>query len=208
MPLSLSTVKVIGTRFSAFIHRAEVALRLKGVPYELITEDLNNKSELLLKHNPVHKKVPILLHGDRSIPESLIIIEYVDEQCFRLVWLALWTDGGAREGFEKEAKEGLAPNRHCLALLEGQLEGKRFFSGDCIGYVDIATSVLTYWLAAMDEFAGVKLMNAEEYPSLCRWAREYTSSEAVKGCLPDWDQLVTAYAANKEKFVIVAKTLI
>ncbi|KAM0822388.1 hypothetical protein ACQ4PT_071521 [Festuca glaucescens] len=60
-------VKVIGTRFSAFSHRAEVALR-------------PNKSELLLRSNPVHGgKVPVLLHGDRAILESLVTVEYVDE---------------------------------------------------------------------------------------------------------------------------------
>uniref|UniRef100_M8C2H3 glutathione transferase n=1 Tax=Aegilops tauschii TaxID=37682 RepID=M8C2H3_AEGTA len=171
-------VKLIGTLASPFVHRAAAALRLKGVPYELILEDLQSKSELLLKHNPIHQK------------------------CSRPFWLAMWLDAGEEQkGFVKEMKEN-------LALLEGQLQGKKFFGGDSIGYLDVAACGSAHWIYAFEEVTGVSLMGENEFPALRRWGKEYTENESVKECLPARVQLVALFSAMKDKYKMITNGML
>ncbi|XP_037418516.1 probable glutathione S-transferase [Triticum dicoccoides] len=222
-------VKLIGGFGSPFVHRAEVALRLKGVPYELILEDMTNKSELLLKHNPVHKKVPVLLHGDKAVCESLLIVEYVDEafdgppilptdphersearfwskffveKCLMSLWLALWTEGEEQKVFIMDAKEN-------LTLVEAQLKEKRFFGGATIGLADIAgASLLSRWASVMQEVAGVRVMTDDEYPAIHRWIEDYNADEAVKECLPDRNHLISYFTMIRGKCISAAKSML
>ncbi|KAL0731780.1 hypothetical protein Bca4012_027874 [Brassica carinata] len=74
-----SKVTLHGMWASTYSKRVEIALKLKGIHYEYVEEDLSNKTETLVQLNPVHKKVPLLVHDGKPVAESQVILDYVDE---------------------------------------------------------------------------------------------------------------------------------
>ncbi|KAJ3682080.1 hypothetical protein LUZ60_014653 [Juncus effusus] len=72
-------LKLLGMWASPYAIRVRIVLNQKRLKYEYFEQDLRNKSELLLKYNPIHKMVPVLIHNDRPICESLVILQYIDE---------------------------------------------------------------------------------------------------------------------------------
>ncbi|KAF8380814.1 hypothetical protein HHK36_028308 [Tetracentron sinense] len=113
---------LLRTWSSPFGLRIVWALKLKGIEYETVLEDLSNKSDLLLQNNPIHKKIPVLLHNGKPIVESLLLPS---------IWSAFLKQG-------KEQEEAIGPALENLKILEEELKGKKFFGGDTIGFVDIA----------------------------------------------------------------------
>ncbi|THG10277.1 probable glutathione S-transferase [Camellia sinensis] len=212
-------VKLFGAWGSPCVRRVEIALKMKGVEYEFIEEDLTNKSPLLLKYNPVHKKIPVLLHNGKPICESVVIIEYIDEtwkgtpilpadpydramarfwakfideKCLPALWKACWSKDEEQEKAMEEACE-------LLKTLEAQLKGNKFFGGDNIGLVDIVANFIGFWVEVLLEAAGsTDLLTDEKFPILCKWKHAYVNCRVIKENLPPKEKLLAFFRARQQ----------
>ncbi|PSS15747.1 Glutathione S-transferase [Actinidia chinensis var. chinensis] len=212
-----SDLKLMGTKLSPFSYRIEWALQLKGIHYEFVEEDLKNKSSLLLQLNPVYKKVPVLIHEQKSLSESLIILEYidetwkhnpilpkdpleraharfwakfVDEKLYEAANKALFSVGEAEQA---KANESMA---EALQLVEGEMmrltKGKTLFGGDgIIGYLDIVLGWVGYWFKFGEEAAGLNITtDSTKYPAFVSWTHHFLQLPLIKNNLPTPGELL------------------
>ncbi|KAL6905223.1 hypothetical protein ACP4OV_002824 [Aristida adscensionis] len=211
-----AAVRVIGVWASHYAIRVYTALRLKGVEYEFLQEVVGSKSELLLKSNPVHKKIPVLLHHGRAIPESMIILQYIDEvwasdgpailpadpyaRSVERFWAQYVDDkiapasrvlSGVSDGDKKEAAAQVsAALEHLEEAFMKCSQAKPYFGGDNIGFLDIVLGSYLGWFKAVEKIAGVKVLDEAKFPELTAWADRFYAHHAVRDVMPETDRLV------------------
>ncbi|KAM3302124.1 putative glutathione S-transferase [Capsicum chacoense] len=204
-------VILLGFWPSMFGMRPRIALEEKEVKYEYREEELMeaNKSPLLLQMNPIHKKIPVLIHNGKPICESFIAVEYIDE-----VWkdkapllpsdpydrsqARFWADyidkklyipaktihitkGDEQEAATKEFIE-------VLKVLEGVLGDKAYFGGDNFGYLDIALIGFYCWFHTYETYGNFSI--EAECPKIVAWGKRCMQMDSVAKILPDQQKVL------------------
>ncbi|WOG90879.1 hypothetical protein DCAR_0310125 [Daucus carota subsp. sativus] len=207
-------VKLLRSWSSPFALRIVWALKLKGVEFETIFEDLANKSSLLLQYNPVHKKIPVLVHNGKPVCESLVILEYIDETWnaahpllpkdpFGRAEARFWAKFSddklmplikkATIGQGEDKEEARVQTAENLKYVEELLKGKKFFGGETIGYLDLAFGWMAYLINVLEEVSGATLIKKEEFPLLSKWMENFYELPEFKESWPDRDRLITKF---------------
>ncbi|URD72123.1 glutathione s-transferase [Musa troglodytarum] len=210
-----SSLKLLGSWADSHTHRVQLALKLKGLEFEYLEEDVINPSPALLLHNPIYKKVPVLLHSDRPVVESVVILQYIDEtwadnpimpsdpfeRAVARFWCHFAEDklapavgavfSSSGEG-QKAAVDQVHDNLKLLEreLRDGAFKGQRFFGGDKIGLLDIVLGCGSYWLAVFEEVMEVKLVDPGTFPVFHAWLKDFEEQNEVKETIPAIDKLL------------------
>ncbi|KAF9626153.1 hypothetical protein IFM89_031280 [Coptis chinensis] len=186
-------------------------------------EDLGNKSESLLQYNPVHKKVPVLVHNGKPIAESAIILEYIDdhwnyapkllpEDPYERAMVRFWanfidekilsrplvmSEGEEKAEVIKEYIENVS------VLEEGikrDFSGKSpFFNCETPGYLDLVLGSSACSYRAIEEITGAKLIIPEIHPLFFDWVTAMKTHPVVKETIPLHEGLVNRVLQYKQQ---------
>jgi glutathione S-transferase len=158
--------------------RVRIVLAEKGVPYDTVVVDLDDRPAWIYEKNPLGK-VPVLEEDDFVLPESAVIMEYVEE---RYPEPPLWPADPAEravgrlllERFDHLSRPYYALRRGDedagerldaeLAGLDSLLAGRPFLTGHEFGLADAA---YLPWILRAESMLGVDL-NA--HPAVADWA--------------------------------------
>jgi len=157
--------------------RVRIVLAEKGIPFESVVVDLEDRPAWIYEKNPLGK-VPVLEEGEFVLPESAVIMEYLEERYPEPPLSP--TDPAERaecrllvERFDQLSRPYYALRRGDeyarprldaeLAALDSLLAGRPFLTGREFGLADAA---YLPWILRAETLLGVDL---DAHPALADW---------------------------------------
>ncbi|GKU85743.1 hypothetical protein SLEP1_g368 [Rubroshorea leprosula] len=221
--MAAEKVKLLGFWISPFSRRVEWALKMKGVEYDYVEEDVyKSKSSLLLQLNPVYKKVPVLVHDGKAIAESLIILEYIDEtwkqnpllpedphqralarfwakfshEVWEIAFNAMCSTGEEKQKLVEQCIEALEK------MEEGLFKGKQILTGgegSNIGYLELSVGWIAHWLPVIQDVGSMQILDPLRFPATVEWINWFLSHSLITDNLPPKDRMLVFLPQRREE---------
>ncbi len=168
--------------------RVRVVLAEKGLEWETVEIDLDDRPAWLYEKNSTGR-VPVLEEEAFVLPESVVIMEYLEERFPEPPLLPadpadralarLWVErfdvrlGDAYYAVRRADEAGRPELEACLGGLDRALEARPYLTGHAYGLADIA---YLPWILRAQVRLGVEL---EPYPALTSWVERLSERPAV-----------------------------
>jgi glutathione S-transferase len=165
--------------------RVRIALAEKGVEFETVEVDLRDRPAWIYEKNPTGR-VPVLEEDGRPLPESLVIMEFLEERYPEpallpadpadraAVRLVLKREEDLTDPYYAFRRgEGFDDFDAALRALDARLAAQPYLAGAEYSLADIA---YVPWILRARDMLGVDL---EPYPALAAWLRRLLERPAV-----------------------------
>jgi glutathione S-transferase len=167
--------------------RARIALAEKGLEYEVIEVDLSDRPQWIYEKNPTGR-VPVIEEDAWILPESSVILEYLEERypeppllppdpadrALARVWIFRHDDFTKPYYALRREEEGAAEKfDEQLAKLEDALSRQAWLTGAEYGLADIA---YVPWMLRARDMLGVSL---DGFPAVRDWLARLEERLAV-----------------------------
>lgn len=208
------SIKLVSFLFCPYVQRAVIALREKGVDFDLVYIDLDAPPAWFKRISPLGK-VPLLLVDDETLFESSVILDYLDEvypprlhpedalrRARHKAWIAFGSEllqlqhevalAGDRAGFTA----GLDALKAGLQRLRDPIESGLFGDPESFSLVDAAYAPLFMRLSIQAECR--PQVTACYPPSVADWANALLARPSVqKSVVPDFAARYLNYLTDK-----------
>ena len=178
--------------------RARIALAEKGLPHETVVIDLAHRPTWLYDKNPTGK-VPVIEEDGWVLPESAVIVEYLEERhpeppllpadpgerAFARLLVFRHDDFSDPYYALRRGEEGAAEAfDQALASLDAMLERVPYLTGRAFGIADVA---YVPWVIRARDVMGVSI---EPFPAVTSWLERLAERPSIAAEL----DVVASYA--------------
>lgn len=202
-----------------YVQRAAIVLAEKGVPFERIDIDLENKPDWFLAISP-RGKVPLLKVGEDVLFESAAIVEYLDEtetprlhpenpvtRARHRAWMefgsAILSDIWTLEttGDQAAFNNAIAAIKEKLARVEAELREGPYFAGEAFTIVDAVFAPIFRYFDVFDTIADFGVFDGLQKAE--NWRAALAGRPSVrKAVVPDYGDRLRRFLAKKNGLIV------
>jgi len=211
-------LKLISHKLCPYVQRAVISLNEKGVPFERIDIDLDNKPDWFSKLSPLGK-VPVLQVGDKVVFESAVILEYLEEtqphalhpkdpltRAEHRAWMEfgsavlgdVWVLETTADKATFDAKVKQASDK--FARLEERLVAAPWFDGENFSLVDAVFAPVFRYFDTIDEIGDFGILANK--PKIARWRKSLRERPSVRNAVSaEYPALLTAFMKKHKSYL-------
>lgn len=218
-PLNLT---LISHSICPFVQRAVIVLKEKGIPFNRIDIDLNNKPDWFLKLSPLGK-VPVLVVDDETVVfESAVITEYLDElsggdllsedvliKAKQRSWIEfasslIWDIASLYSALDEKAFNQVRKDiEQKFKTLELNLSNEEYFGGSDLSLVDVSFGPALRYFKVFQSITEIDFFKG--YQKVSSWQERLLQRQSVsKAVQPEYTQQLIDFVAKRDSYLGVS----